>query len=309
MKIINNFSSQKHTSLSSFDILIWYVSLLHAKKLGYQTKLYCEEKDFRFLKDWGLFDLYDEIDSSFISSSPVLATINNTCFWSSRKLECIGHEFEVSSEPFLYTDVDVILDRPLPLDYDLLAWCPEDRPNLYLPWKHFSTPAGYEMPSFLQKVDKVSKALNCGVLYFRTKEMFDLYHKAYLSFTLNNPCQFIDLPADSEGQRRDLWACNAEQRILYALVEDRDWNAGCCTFDMDLGLSDVGTHYFSFRTVWRGLFDEKAPLTEEARTASSYTLSSLIALLLRSLDKEALNRFLKIPSFAKLWQEQIPIGC
>ena len=113
MKIIQNFSSKKHIAqLPFFDIAMWYVGLQQLKNFGYTTKLYCEKKDFNFLNKWHLLELYDEVDSSFlteIQKDDTYNAINDEYFWSKRKLFCIEHEFQINSEPFMYMDTDILL--------------------------------------------------------------------------------------------------------------------------------------------------------------------------------------------------------
>ena len=76
MKIIQNFSSKKHVKeFPIMDILIWYLGLIKLRAFGYKIKLYCEKKDFEFLKQWGLFDLYDEIDDTFLSSNELIIAL------------------------------------------------------------------------------------------------------------------------------------------------------------------------------------------------------------------------------------------
>ena len=297
MKIIQNFSSKKHIKeFPITDILVWYIGLLKLRALGNTIKLYCEKKDFEFLKYWGLFDLYDEIDDSFLSSNELVNSeiINGTNFWSKRKIECIKNEFDVANEPFVYMDTDIILNVPFKIDseIDLIAWSPETQEKIYIPWNHLSIPNGYKMPKYIYQTEG---AYNCGILYFRTKQQFLEYRRQYLNYTMNNPCETRGVTAWEETIR-NIWACNAEQRILKAVAEHNNWNVQLIMDKQAPGACEFGIHYYYMRGFWRLLpledflkSEEKAYWTE----VLNFQLDQLLTILLGA-DREAFNKFMTI---------------
>ena len=256
MKIVQNFSSKKHIKrLPLFDIMIWYVGLTHYKQLGYTTKLYCEKKDFPFLKKWGLYDLYDEIDTKFLPTlkdDQRFIKINGTNFWSVRKLFCIENEFKVSKEPFIYSDTDIILIKKiyLPDEADILAWTVEHE-NIYIDWENMSVPPDYIMPDFMKDV---YEAFNCGLMWFKDYPRFNEYFNEYLKFTSLNPCILADNVTEDATTVKNIWACNAEQRILTAMATKNDWNVILFMVKSDIGIdgfSPNGIHYYLLRGALR----------------------------------------------------------
>lgn len=220
--------------------------------------------------------------------------INGTCFWSKRKLECIKHEFETTDEPFIYMDTDIIINMPFDVseDIDLIAWSPETQEKIYIPWQHLSIPKGYKMPEYIYKTEG---AYNCGILYFKTKQQFLDYRKQYINYTMGNPCETRGVTAWDETIR-NIWACNAEQRILKAVAEHENWNVKLIMDKQAPGACDFGIHYYYLRGFWRllGIPDflkeeEKAYWTE----LLNFQLDQLLNIL-AAVDREALFRFLEI---------------
>ena len=260
MKILQNFSSKKHIKeLPITDILIWYLGTSRLKGYGHTLKLYCEEKDLDFLKEWGLFDLYDEVDTEFLSNNELFEIINQENFWSIRKIECINHEYEISEEPFIYMDTDIVMNMPVHMAGDLLVWSPEQKQEIYVPWECLSAPYDYVMPEYIYKMDK---AYNCGILGFKSKELFDLYRKEYLTFVINNNNKwgvYTIMPTQIPG------ACNA------------------------------GIHYYLCRAFWRKL--NKNELNDDAREYWIGILNDQIRLLmsiLKEQNSEMFNKFISI---------------
>ena len=292
MKILQNFSSKKHIKeLPITDILIWYLGTSRLKGYGHTLKLYCEEKDLDFLKEWGLFDLYDEVDTEFLSNNELFEIINQENFWSIRKIECINHEYEISEEPFIYMDTDIVMNMPVHMAGDLLVWSPEQKQEIYVPWECLSAPYDYVMPEYIYKMDK---AYNCGILGFKSKELFDLYRKEYLTFVINNPCITFDLEA-TEETIRNIWACNAEQRILRAVANNNKWGVYTIMPTQIPGACNAGIHYYLCRAFWRQL--NKNELNDDAREYWIGILNDQIRLLmsiLKEQNSEMFNKFISI---------------
>lgn len=278
------------------DILIWYIGLTKLRNFGYEIKLYCEKKDLDLLRRWGLLDLYTEIDDTFMSSDFIINNeiINGTYFWSKRKIECIKHEFEINTGPFIYMDTDIILNGLFNIDTetDLIAWSPETQEKIYIPWNHLSIPKGYKMPEYIYKTEG---AYNCGVLYFKTKQQFLDYRKQYINYTMGNPCETRGVTAWDETIR-NIWACNAEQRILKAVADHENWNVKLIMDKQAPGACDFGIHYYYLRGFWRLLAVEDF-LKEEEKAywlgLLNFQLDQLLNIL-AAMDREALFRFLEI---------------
>ena len=249
--VFNNFTSGARTKYPKIDILIWLAGLVMYKSFGYRTKLYCTEEDIGFLKDNRLYDLYDEIDTQTLATEAkeALSKVDGKRFWSTRKLECMRHEWLVlGNADSVYSDVDVVMRKPFSLEgIDALTWSPEvhKKVSIYIDWSLMTSPAGYERPEWMAKCDD---AYNCGVVWFRDKEMFEEWYREYHRWADGNMC-FVS--PDVTDQQNNLFACNGEQRILKAVLDHRGAKVGCVMDPQGKGLCEDGSHWYWFRVIWR----------------------------------------------------------
>jgi len=318
MKVIQNFSSRKHIKkLPLFDIMIWFVGLTQLKQLGYKTKLYCEQKDFEFLKAWGLYDLYDEIDDKFLSTlakNKDFNAIDGVNFWSARKLFCIDNEFKVSKEPFIYMDTDIVLLKPLvKLNKDCVVrtWCEEHEP-IYIPWEFLSTPKGYTVrPDIMD----TNIAYNCGILEFRSRKFFTDYFNEYLAFTKFNPCKFVGgYPTPDEKTARNVWACNAEQRLLAGLATEQNakvqvfMNESNTTMRLG-GFSEDGIHYYLLRGVLRTLYSPDSVAGTNKEFWLGLYNNQIEGLLdaIKATNKRLFYKFVSIPGIYDLYENDVQL--
>ena len=306
MKVIQNFSSNKHiVTLPILDILIWAAGLLRLRKLGHTIKLYCKDSDIDFLKEWKLYDLYDEIDTNFLNN--YISPINDTNFWSVRKLACIEHEFKINSEQFIYIDTDIILNIPLQIPGDLLVWSPEPDLGVYLDWDHYSLPSNYILPQWLLTT---KDAYNCGVLGFKTYELFKQYLNEYYSFTINNKCKLSSVLEETflPTEKRAIWACTAEQRILKALADYKNWDVAAININNHECISESGIHYYILRNNWRVLRDNKAMLTEDQQKFFKNQLNITLQFILSILPEEIRNYYITKNNYLQnFWELGTPI--
>ena len=262
--IIQNFTNfKKNKKFHEIELLIWTANLVKFRSFGYKIKLYCTPEAVPFLQEWHLFELYDEIDDSYLNKEDsILKQVDEEHFWSSRKLEAIYHELvELKTEcPVVYTDVDLIMLKPFELDnFDCFFWSPEEwteqEGDVYVDWDILSVPEGYEMPQYIKENHK---AYNCGIICFKDPKNFLKYREQYYAFALNNPCKFIPIPDnlysfEKLNEQNNVWACNAEQRILFSVVDNLKLNAGCVMSGKLDGRCPNGCHYFVYRICWKEL--------------------------------------------------------
>ena len=76
-------------------------------------------------------------------------------------------------------------------DCDIYTWCLETYDDkvgksIYVDWKELSLPPDYNLPDYLAKT--TDKNYNCGLLYFKNKDIFYYWKKEMLRFATNNPC-------------------------------------------------------------------------------------------------------------------------
>lgn len=272
MKIIQNFTSNTHyRTIPLTDIVIWKCGLQNLKVYNHTIKLYCKTSDLDFLKEWELDKMYDEIDTAFLDNwkSP----IDDTNFWSIRKLACIEHEFKINTEQFIYMDTDIIINMPLSCPSDILVWGQEPEGGVYIDWKYLSLPQNYTLPDWLaQTVD----AYNCGILAFKSKDIFNYYLDEYYKFTLNNPCILDESIKATDLEKRAIWACNAEQRILKGIIDNLDLEPTAITISPHAHTSEEGIHYYIWRHAWRSLLEWPDQYFEDERAFAISMLNQTI---------------------------------
>lgn len=249
--VFNNFTSGTRTKYPKMDILIWIAGLLRYKSFGYRTKLYCLREDVKFLEDNRLLGLYDEIDVDTLANEAheALSKVDGKRFWSTRKLECMRHEWLVlGNADSIYSDTDVVMNSPFSLNgLDALVWSPEThkKVSIYIPWEMMTSPAGYVRPPYISKCDD---AYNCGVVWLGFPEMFGRWYDEYHAWADGNMC-FIS--PDVTDQQNNLFACNGEQRILKAVLDDAGARVGCVMDPQGQGISKAGAHWYYWRVLWR----------------------------------------------------------
>lgn len=323
MRIIHTFSSQKHCKISTIDLALWHMSCLCYRAQGYDLKIYCESKDLKFLEDNLLLRYYSEIDIGTFDKhnrnkiNEPLYKVNGKMFWFIRKLVAINAEFEQSDEPFIYSDTDLFIFKPIDIsDCDCLFWTLEkrDKPmsdyEYYCDWKYFSTPKNYAMPEYIKNTDNSN--YNAGLVYFKDKELFKQYYEQVLNFIVGNPCKFtnqtiIDILEKTKQSISIPWSINAEQRILTGFVKEKKLNVKL--FDntglTSNGISSNGSHYFILKSLWRQAAhwrDEYLSLDSIDAIAAMKELISFKNFFFRTLDENGIVDLLDMFKKKKLFK-------
>lgn len=281
MIIFNTFSNGKrYATMPETDILIWCASLIKYKNFGYTTKLFCLEEDIPFLKQYHLYELYDQIDTTLLKDNEQLAKIDESIFWSSRKIEAMYHQLFTLNEPAIYVDTDIIMRVPYNLSHDVLVWSPEPRivkflPNgevdwsctIYPSWKFLSKPEDYRMEEYIQQTPD---AYNCGVWFFKDREVFKKYREEYYKFCIGNPGKIKHVKKNFFNNA--IFPCNAEQRILKAVLTHEEQDVGFVMPQKAKGICNDGCHYFWYRVGWRQMNKKGVQPTEDILSVLNWTL-------------------------------------
>ena len=310
MILFNTFSNMsRYKTIPEADILVWAAALAVYKSFGYTLKLYCLDSDIDFLKQYHLYELYDIIDTEYLKNNKQLEKIDNKLFWSSRKIEAMYHELFDLNEEAIYTDVDILMKVPFDIsNCDALVWSPEPRnavltakgidwtKTIYVAWKFLSKPKDYKMPKYILDMPD---AYNCGVWYFKNKEVFLEFRKQYYDFCIGNPGKLIGLEdtlyaLEGTIAKNAIFPCNAEQRILKAVLTEYKQNVKTIMPYKGVGLCKEGYHLFWYRSNWQ--FIEKNPklLTPESlRNLNGFIFESLQALA--ALNRPVYEFFKTLP--------------
>lgn len=308
MKIFNTFTSFKRIKkLPDVDILIWATHLIYNHLLNYRTKIYCAKNDLEFLKSHHLIDLYDEIDSDWLESFydiPRQLNIDDSKFWFIRKYLCMRHELSINKES-VYSDVDILLRRRLDLSHECLFWSPEpaiSKDDIYVPWRNLSKPDGYRMP---QHVLDTKDAYNCGILYFKDPSLFNKCYDESFAFMTNNPCKIkLHKGRDDVGDliiNDAVWACNAEQRILKAVVTHENANVAFVMDKKAQGWSKHAVHFFYYRAAWRYMNDPDYEVTPNALSMLNLTVLECMSIIEHHC--KTIGNFTLLEHFEKMFPE------
>lgn len=188
-KLANNGSPiQDRTSL-----LVWFLSVLKWKELGYETLLYADETTQGALKEYGLLDLYDEVKTLKNEE------IDEEVFWACSKI-LSAKQFmeEYPNEEFMVSDLDFIpLKDPkdfVETDNDLVAFYGEYR-KAYAKLEDINFNPDYTLPDFYAGT---VNPINTCLLYIQKNNLelfsdyldieldFMSYHKKFISGQTSN---------------------------------------------------------------------------------------------------------------------------
>lgn len=281
--IYNTFSNMKRiTKFPEIDLLIWTVSLLNYKKLGYKLKIFCEESDVEVLKELKLYDLYDEIDTKLFTNNDLFKKVNEEQFWSTRKIEAINYQLQLNPNS-IYSDTDIIMTQTIDVgDCDAVVWGAETRAamgsnGVYIDWSYLTYPEDYYMPAYLIRTHD---AVNCGLMWFRDYKVFKEYREEYYKFVIGNPCE-IHIPG-KYAYGAECYACNAEQRILKGVLEHKKLKVGVVDNPDGTGVTDKGVHFYKLRAAWRGLahIDENVQEEKDRKFDLLVSLNHMVARLI-----------------------------
>lgn len=92
-----------------YQILYTILSVIYWKRLNGPIKLYTDSIGLEFYQQFGISDLYNEIDIDFLNNYSK-TNIDPAFFWTSGKVKCIAHQ----TSPFVFLDQDMIVRTKLP---------------------------------------------------------------------------------------------------------------------------------------------------------------------------------------------------
>tara|TARA_B100000780_G_scaffold49221_1_gene30515 strand:- start:4459 stop:5427 length:969 start_codon:yes stop_codon:yes gene_type:complete len=105
---LKNLKSETYNQLD-YQILYTMVSAANWRIHNGPIKLYTDSIGASFYQRFGLLDLYDEVDISFLNGYSK-SNIDAAYFWTSGKIKCLAHQ----TEPFVFLDQDMIVREKLP---------------------------------------------------------------------------------------------------------------------------------------------------------------------------------------------------
>ena len=112
-----------------FQLLVWILSILKWKNLGYETVLYTDNEVLEKIKEVGFEHLYDEINTEYLENKENIKNIDFWCFWAMPKILSLKSEIEKGYNSIM-ADIDVVPIKKLDnliRSRDVLVWSNKEK--------------------------------------------------------------------------------------------------------------------------------------------------------------------------------------
>ena len=188
MKVIQVMTNNLGKSMEDLEyefgklsLLTAFLSVLKWKSYGFTTKLYVDSDFKEYFSKFGLLEMYDEVDDTFLNNSDKIYEdkgISKTLFWSFSKLFILENE----EEPVIISDMDFIPfeDYHKYTDEKCFAYYKEHLSEEFYPSspdKYLELKPDYQFPDWY---DWNCHPYNCAVTYINDSSLKELYlNQAY----------------------------------------------------------------------------------------------------------------------------------
>lgn len=163
-RIYNKLANDGSIIQDRMSLMVWFLSILHWKKLGYEPILYTDKITKAEFEKYGLTQLYSEV----IDIGDI--TADEEVFWASSKLYSVKRFMEDHpDEDFIVSDLDFIPFKD-PMEFatgDVMVYHHEYW-QAYRPINELNLSKDYEIPEW---VTGTVDPLNTSLLYFKDKEL------------------------------------------------------------------------------------------------------------------------------------------
>lgn len=231
---INNRSTCAYNSTNIVDILVWKLSLIRNKKLGFQTVLYTRKEDLTFLENNDLARLYDEIN--FINPQK-LQNINIFIFWACVKFIAIEEEI-IKGHQFFIMDTDLVFMNATILaklqDCKNLFWLNKEPACNYPNLKILKKPKDFKYPYYFAAQ---TRPFNTAIIKIENEEIYKEWLRVAWRFITNNPAWEIERKTGQYGQM-----VTVEQRFLPNVLINKFHEKP--EFFCDNGIGNFGKEHF-----------------------------------------------------------------
>jgi hypothetical protein len=218
----NDHVCDTHFGLSS--LLVTFLSVLKWKSFGYKVKLYVDEHFKQVFQDYGLLELYDEVDDTYFTDNDLYETfdIDKEYFWAFSKLFIYMKE----KDNFIMSDLDFI---PLQDFHNIIdenknyIYYREVLDELTYP-NELLTFSDYVYPEWLTWKEK---PVNTAITYLSNEELKKLYTEEAIRFAQHNTEE-----SDDKGMNLTNRMVFVEQRLLSE-----------CSNYLNIELTDIKSNY------------------------------------------------------------------
>lgn len=163
-RIYNELANDGSIIQDRMSLMVWFLSVLNWKKLGYDPVLYTDEMTKAEFEKYGLAQLYSQIiDIGEID-------VDQKVFWASSKLYSVKHFMETyPDEDFIVSDLDFIpfKDPMTFVNGDVLTYHVEYW-QAYKAINELNISEGYTLPEW---ITGTANPVNTSVFYFKDKDL------------------------------------------------------------------------------------------------------------------------------------------
>lgn len=178
-RIYNELANDGSAIQDRMSLMVWFLSVLNWKKLGYEPVLYTDQTTKEEFEKHGLAQLYSEI----VDIGDIQA--DEKVFWASSKLYSVKKFMEDHpGEDFIVSDLDFIPFKD-PMEFaagDILAYHTEYWQS-YKPINELNLSEDYALPDW---VSGTENPVNTSVLYFKDKDMMKELMDVQFEFMTKN---------------------------------------------------------------------------------------------------------------------------
>ena len=199
---------------NKFTLLVWVLSILKWKELGYEAVLYTDKITLEKIKEIGFDTLYDEINSTYLEDEEVCKGIDFYCYWAMPKLLALKYEALTLNNDVVIADTDVVPLQDISrlwTNSDVAVWSNKEHVEIRACYPHLyelSLPKGYKLPDWFTGT---AKPLNTGIIHIKDKKIIDLYTSEAIKMAKDNHNEHKNSKCQT--------MVNAEQRLLGEIVK------------------------------------------------------------------------------------------
>ena len=229
---ISNYSFCAYQQDRDVDILVWKLSVIRNKKLGFTTVLYAGLEDKGYIEFHGFDKLYDEINYIDINETN-LTKVSLVHFWAAFKFVAIEKELE-QPLPFFLVDTDLVFmdDTILEKIYSpVLVWANTEPISNYPPLATLPIQDTFRYPRYFKLT---TRPVNTAILKVDNRDILRDWLALAWKFMIGNPLPDV-------GSTFGLMI-TAEQRFLPNVIRNK-YNEEI-SFFCDLKINNFGKEHF-----------------------------------------------------------------
>lgn len=169
---------------NEFDLLVWKLSVVRNRKLGFETVLYTVEDDKEYLEAAGIAKLYDEVN---YEPRRKLDGVDLTRFWAAIKFVALEEELRKGTD-FFMVDTDLVFTndeiKSALEENDCLFWLNAEPLSRYVDLATMRVPPRFKYPRW---VNPRLRPFNTAIIYCKDKRPLKDWVDLAWKFMIGHP--------------------------------------------------------------------------------------------------------------------------